>query len=81
MTNLTGANMKPMTQAEEYDNNVATKESAMETMQKTTSQLQGEPPPEYQAFGTDHQENGQTISQERQLVEQTILLDAWSRTS
>ena len=41
MTNLTGAKMNLTTQVSEYANHLATKYSAMATMQKTISQLQG----------------------------------------
>ena len=41
VTNLTGTNMNLTTQEGKYDNNMATKDYAMVTMEKTTSQLYG----------------------------------------
>ena len=42
VTNFTGINMNLKTQVTEYANHLYTKESAMESMQKTIIQLQGE---------------------------------------
>ena len=39
MTNLTGTNMNLTTQVGEYANHLATKDSAMATMEKTISQI------------------------------------------
>ena len=42
VTNLTDANMNLVTQVSEYANKMETKDAEMVTIQKTTSQFQGE---------------------------------------
>ena len=59
MTNLTGANRNLMVQVAEYTNHMATKDSAMATMQKNNQSASRENnPPEEQAIGPGQQENG-----------------------